>query len=44
MFLNIRKKSFFKEHCYKKKRIVIRKVDQISIANLITQLFKSNFA
>ena len=30
--------SFFKEHCYKKS-IVTRNVDQISIANLITQLF-----
>ena len=34
--------NFFKEtrkHCYEKRSIVIRNVDQISIANLITQLF-----
>ena len=28
-----------KKHCYEKRSIVIRNVDQISIANLITQLF-----
>ena len=31
--------NFFKERCYKKKSNVIRNVDQISIANLITHLF-----
>ena len=31
--------NIFKERCYKKKRNVIRNVDQISIANLITHLF-----
>ena len=29
--------NFFQEDCYKKKNIVIGNVDQISIANLITQ-------
>ena len=28
-----------KKHCYEKRSIVIRNVDQISIANLITQDF-----
>ena len=39
-------KIFFKErkkHCYEKRSIVIRNVDQISIANLLTLLFY-NFA
>ena len=31
--------TFFEKHCYKKKSIVTRNVYQISIANLITQLF-----
>ena len=35
--------NFFKKHCYKKKSIVIRNVDHVSIANLITQLL-SNLA
>ena len=30
---------FFKEQCYKKRIIVIRNVDQMSITNVITQLF-----
>ena len=31
--------NFFKKHCYKKESILIRKVDHLSITNLITQLF-----
>ena len=31
--------NFFKKHCYKKKSIIKRNVDQISIANLTMQLF-----